>query len=192
MNHTNLQKPNLTDTNQKILREIHQLARTMDSAFEVPVIRKSFGIDAVAGLFPGFGDFITILPSLYIVWRAKSMDIPKEKLIEMLGNIIVDTATGSIPIMGDFFDFFWKSNIKNINIIHDHFGLPSYKQNREQSNLFSPSSDLVTEPQEIEPRELKPSILSFEQWLDSNPVLQNFTLEEQKEGYQNYLSSHHS
>ncbi|MEI6443904.1 MAG: DUF4112 domain-containing protein [Nostocales cyanobacterium ELA583] len=186
---TSTQTAALSSANQEILKEIHQVAKMMDSAFEIPGIRKSFGAEAVAGfILPGFGDIITILPSLYIIWRAKVMGLPNDKIIPMFSNIAVDTGVGLVPIVGDLFDFFWKANIKNINIIHTHFNLPFYNPNRKQSqqDTFQPqilSSD--ADPQVI----VKSSpTLPFDQWLKENPVMVHFTSEEQNEAYQEYLS----
>lgn len=199
MNQINQQKPVFTNAHESILKEIHQVAKMMDSFYEIPVIRKSIGIDAVVGLLPGFGDFVAVLPSLYILWRAKSMEIPNEKLIEMTGNIIFDTATGSLPIMGDLFDLFWQANIKNINIIHNHFGLPRYKPNQKQENLFSRPHQSYSEPPQFEQKtfeetqlQLSKSSLTFAQWIEANPAVKYFSLEEQEQGYQNYLNSQNS
>jgi hypothetical protein len=35
----------------------------------------------------------------------------------MLLNVGVDYAFGTMPILGDLFDFFWKSNKRNIRIL---------------------------------------------------------------------------
>ncbi|WP_052311096.1 DUF4112 domain-containing protein [Anabaena sp. PCC 7108] len=188
---TSVQKTALSSANQEILKELHQLAKMMDSAFEIPVIRKSLGAEAVAGLvLPGFGDIITILPSLYIIWRAKMMGLPNDKIIPMFSNIALDTGVGLVPIVGDLFDFFWKANIKNINIIHTHFNLPFYNPNRKQSQIDTVQPQILSadsEPQVIV-KSSPTKKLPFEQWLKENPVMVHFTSEEQNEAYQEYLS----
>ena len=34
----------------------------------------------------------------------------------MMTNVGIDTALGSIPLVGDAFDFAWKSNVKNLEL----------------------------------------------------------------------------
>jgi hypothetical protein len=41
----------------------------------------------------------------------------------MIGNVAVDTAIGAIPLAGDVFDVFFKSNERNLRIIHEHLGI---------------------------------------------------------------------
>jgi uncharacterized protein DUF4112 len=37
-----------------------------------------------------------------------------------MANVTVDTLLGSIPILGDLFDFAFKANMKNIQIYREH------------------------------------------------------------------------
>jgi hypothetical protein len=39
----------------------------------------------------------------------------------MAGNVAVDTGLGALPAVGDVFDMFWKSNLRNIALIEEHF-----------------------------------------------------------------------
>ena len=45
------------------------------------------------------------------------MNLPKRAILSMLANIVLDTTIGIIPVAGDIFDIFWKSNKRNMNII---------------------------------------------------------------------------
>ena len=40
-------------------------------------------------------------------------------IAQMATNIAIDFAIGSIPIVGDLFDFVWKANRKNVELIED-------------------------------------------------------------------------
>ena len=37
----------------------------------------------------------------------------------VLANVAIDTGLGTIPVVGDIFDIFFKSNLKNIDLLHD-------------------------------------------------------------------------
>ena len=42
-------------------------------------------------------------------------------IAKMLGNIILDTTIGEIPLLGDVFDLFYKSNSRNVQLMQEHF-----------------------------------------------------------------------
>jgi hypothetical protein len=45
--------------------------------------------------------------------------VPRIAVARMMSNIAIDTLVGSIPIVGDAFDFAYKSNLKNLRIYED-------------------------------------------------------------------------
>lgn len=94
-----------------------QLAWLMDSS--IGVGRFSFGLDALVGLIPGLGDVLTTMVSVLIVGRALQAGVHRAAILRMLVNLGIDTAVGSIPIVGDFFDFAYKANIKNMQIYRE-------------------------------------------------------------------------
>ncbi|MEB3163620.1 MAG: DUF4112 domain-containing protein [Prochlorothrix sp.] len=116
-----------SEAKAKILKEIEAIARFMDGAFEIPLLGQPIGADALAGLLPIGGDLLTAIVSGYIVVRAKMMGVPKAKIWQMIGNIVIDTLLGSVPIAGDAFDVYWKANFRNIDIVRTHFGLGPFK-----------------------------------------------------------------
>lgn len=105
------------------LRRMRGLARLMDTALRIPGTRFSFGADSLMGLIPGIGDFAGAAISLYIVNEARQIGVPKDKLLKMLVNIGFDAAAGSVPLVGDLFDVYFKSNRRNLELVLDHFGL---------------------------------------------------------------------
>ncbi|PWE54036.1 DUF4112 domain-containing protein [Metarhizobium album] len=105
------------------LRRMRGLARLMDTAFRIPGTRISFGADSIVGLLPGFGDLAGAAVSLFIVMEAKKLGLPKQKLLQMLVNIGFDAAVGSVPLIGDVFDVYFKSNRRNVDLVLDHFDL---------------------------------------------------------------------
>ena len=49
-----------------------------------------FGIDPLLGLVPGWGDFVSFLISLYLVWVALKLKLPGRKILRMLFNLSLD------------------------------------------------------------------------------------------------------
>ena len=89
----------------------------MDDMFRVPVLGSRFGLDPLLGLIPGLGDTITSLVSVYILVAAVRYRVPKVTLLRMGVNIGIDYVVGSLPVVGDVADAWWKSNRMNLNLL---------------------------------------------------------------------------
>ena len=91
----------------------------MDELFRVPVLGWRFGLDALIGLIPGAGDTATSLVSFYILAAAVRYRVPKITLLRMGLNFGLDYVFGSVPFVGDFFDAWWKSNRRNLDLLKE-------------------------------------------------------------------------
>ena len=96
---------------------LRDLARVLDEAIRIPGTNIRIGLDAILGLIPGGGDVAGGLFSAIIMLQAARMGAPTAVLARMLGNVVIDTAIGSIPLIGDVFDFAWRSNSKNVRLL---------------------------------------------------------------------------
>ena len=96
---------------------LERLSWLMDDLFRVPVLGWRFGLDALIGLVPGFGDTATSLVSFYILAAAVRYRVPKVTLARMGLNIAFDYIAGSLPFVGDLADAAWKSNHKNLDLL---------------------------------------------------------------------------
>ncbi|MDY8110747.1 DUF4112 domain-containing protein [Fulvimarina sp. 2208YS6-2-32] len=104
------------------LKRIGKVARLMDTAVRIPGTGIRFGGDAIVGLIPGIGDAGGGLISLWMINEARRLGMPNAKIVRMLANVGVDVGLGSIPLLGDAFDLYFKANRRNFDIIADHFG----------------------------------------------------------------------
>jgi hypothetical protein len=107
-------------TQAERLARLDRLARTMDAAFAIPGTKIKVGADAVLGLVPAVGDLVAKVASVYILYEAHQLGVPKFKLIRMSGNVLVDLVFGVVPLAGDVFDVFWRANMRNLGIVRDH------------------------------------------------------------------------
>ena len=98
-------------------KSLERLSWLMDDLIRVPVLGWRFGLDAIIGLIPAFGDTSTSLVSLYILASAVRYRVPKITLLRMGLNIAIDYAVGSLPVVGDLFDAWWKSNRMNLDLL---------------------------------------------------------------------------
>lgn len=102
------------------LTRLRRLAWLIDGAFGLPGTRFRFGINSIIGLLPIGGDAVLGMLSLYIVYEASRLGVPRHKLARMLANVGIEVVGGSVPILGDLFDMALKANLRNLKIVEDH------------------------------------------------------------------------
>lgn len=96
-----------------------QLAELLDSKFTIPNTRIRFGLDPLLGLIPGAGDWIGGVISVYFLFYAVTLRAESSVLWRMFINILLDVLIGSIPLLGDLFDVYWKANKRNAAILEE-------------------------------------------------------------------------
>lgn len=96
------------------------LALIMDEIIRVPGTNFRFGLDPLIGLIPGLGDTSSALVSAFALIQAVRVGVPKILLARMGLNILVNEVVGVIPVVGDAFSFWFKSNARNYEIIKNH------------------------------------------------------------------------
>ena len=114
------QLPDVSRDPQAVRNRVEAMEKVLERAFVIPGINRPIGIDSIVGLIPVVGDVVTALMGAYIVWEARNLGMSKLQLTRMAANVGIDTALGAIPFAGDIFDFFWRSNSKNLKIIRKH------------------------------------------------------------------------
>jgi len=103
-----------------VRRRIEAMEQLLERSFVIPGINRPVGLDAIAGLVPVVGDFVTAAMGAWIIWEANNLGLPKWKLWRMAGNVAFDTAIGAIPLAGDVFDLLFRSNSRNLRIVRRH------------------------------------------------------------------------
>lgn len=107
----------LNEKRVKIDEGLDNLSLYLDGLFRVPGTTWRFGLDSLIGLIPNVGDTLTMFPSFYILLAGVRYGVPKITLLRMAFNIGLDYVVGMIPFLGDAFDFVWKSNQQNMDLI---------------------------------------------------------------------------
>lgn len=103
--------------NAQRIRNIRRLTRLMEGVIKVPGTRWTFGIDPLLGLLPVGGDVLSMILSTYLIHEAWQLGAPRRLIARMMVNVATDTAIGAIPLLGDVFDFFYKSNTRNLRLL---------------------------------------------------------------------------
>lgn len=101
------------------LEKFERWSDALDSKFSVfgfPV-----GWDSILGLIPGVGDAVTVVPAAMMINAGYRNGIRKRALGRMAWNTGLDLAVGTIPLLGDLFDFAFKSHKKNARVLREEF-----------------------------------------------------------------------
>ena len=96
------------------------IAYIMDDVVRIPGTQFRFGLDPLLGLIPGIGDTSSALVSAFALIQAVRIGVPKILLMRMALNVLVNEVIGVVPVVGDAFSFWFKSNARNYEIIKHH------------------------------------------------------------------------
>jgi hypothetical protein len=105
-------------------KRLERLAWLLDNCIPIPGLNYRIGLDGIVGLIPGIGDALGAMLSSYIISESARLGAPKSILIKMAFNVAIDALLGAIPLLGDFFDFTWKANLRNVNLLHAYLEKP--------------------------------------------------------------------
>lgn len=99
------------------IRRVENIANLLDSQFRIPGTNFKLGWDGLIGLIPGIGDTITLIPQCYLLYEAIRLKVGWSVILKMLLNVLIDWLIGLIPVLGDFFDIVFKSNLRNAQLV---------------------------------------------------------------------------
>ncbi|MFD1468658.1 DUF4112 domain-containing protein [Hymenobacter caeli] len=103
------------------LRWVERVARLMDSQFRLPGTRFRFGLDPLLGLVPVVGDLSTTAVSVALLLTMLRHGASGAVAVRMALNILIDSVVGAIPVLGNVFDFTYKSNERNVALLRRHY-----------------------------------------------------------------------
>ena len=119
-----------TPSEDEVERQLEALSRWMDSVLRIPGVGWRIGLDPIIGAFFGVGDTVTSLVSLYMFTTAWRFGLSRITLTRMALNIAVDWLIGSIPIVGDLFDIWWKANVRNYELLRGRLDADAAQKRR--------------------------------------------------------------
>lgn len=114
------------------LEAARALARWLDAAFVIPGTRVRVGLDPLIGLIPGIGDAIGAAMGGYLILIASRLGVPPSVLTRMALNVGVETVIGAVPLVGDLFDFAWRANLRNVQLLETYLETPGATRRRSR------------------------------------------------------------
>jgi hypothetical protein len=101
------------------------LALIMDNFVRFPGTKARFGLDPIIGLLPGIGDVTSAIISALALIHAARCGLPKILLARLAMNILINELVGIIPGLGDAFSFWFKSNVRNYELLRQYSAAPT-------------------------------------------------------------------
>jgi uncharacterized protein DUF4112 len=100
--------------------EIQAIAWLLDGTFRVPGTSFRFGLDPIIGLVPAAGDLVSGAVGFYLIARAVQFGLPRIVVARMVANTVLDLVVGAVPLLGDLFDFAYRSNARNMQLFEEY------------------------------------------------------------------------
>ena len=89
----------------------------LDEVFFVPGTKFRFGLDPILSLVPVVGGAVPAALGWTILFDAIRLRAPIPVLTRMVFNAGIDWLIGSIPLIGNVFDFAWRCNTRNLKLL---------------------------------------------------------------------------
>jgi hypothetical protein len=101
-------------------RRIGRVTRLLDELISVPGTSVKVGLDPVIGVIPVVGDAVAAGVGAWLIAEAANFGVPRLVLGRMVLNLLVDLGIGAIPLLGDVYDLFFRSNSRNLELFRRH------------------------------------------------------------------------
>ncbi len=103
------------------MARLDALAKLMDSQFRIPGTQMRFGLDGLLGLIPYVGDLTGFVVSMILMATMVRRGAGVGIMLRMMSNFVLDALIGSIPLLGDLFDFGYKANRRNVQLLKAYY-----------------------------------------------------------------------
>ncbi len=115
---------------------LEKLAKILDDQFRIPGTNIRFGLDGIVGLIPYLGDISGFAVSGVLMHTMVKKGAGPWLMIRMMWNFVLDALIGIIPFVGDLFDFGYKANRRNVNLLKAYYADGKIKPNAKGSVAF--------------------------------------------------------
>ncbi len=110
-----------SDITEDDLKWLDSASQFLDNRFRIPGTEIRFGFDFLVGLIPGVGDVVSFGLSGLLLTAMARKGASGIVMLKMLGNILLDTLVGTVPVLGDIFDLSYRANRRNLALLREHY-----------------------------------------------------------------------
>lgn len=98
-------------------QQAEAIAHVLDDVVRVPATHMRIGADPLIGLIPVVGDAIATFLGAAILVIARQLNVPWRIVGTMAFNQFKNGLIGAVPIIGDVYSFYFKSNAVNAALL---------------------------------------------------------------------------
>ena len=107
------------------LRRLRDLSHLLDDSIPVPGTTYRIGVEPLIGLLPVVGDAVGMAISAYVFAVAARSGVPRATLGRIAVVLWLDALVGSVPLLGDLFDAYWKANLRSTDLLDARLADPA-------------------------------------------------------------------
>jgi hypothetical protein len=107
------------------LQRLRGLSHLLDDSIQVPGTEFRIGIEPLIGLLPVVGDGFGLAVSAYVFAVATRTGVPRATLARVAFVLWLDAVVGSVPVLGDLFDAYWKANLRSTRLLEARLADPA-------------------------------------------------------------------
>ncbi|NNE92405.1 MAG: DUF4112 domain-containing protein [Verrucomicrobiales bacterium] len=96
------------------------MAWLLDECIRIPGTNFRIGLDPIIGLIPGGGETVSTILGAVVLGQAGNRGIPFKSLVKMGGNMLLNAGVGALPVVGDAFSAWFKSNSRNYQMLREY------------------------------------------------------------------------
>ncbi|WVW86337.1 hypothetical protein I302_108381 [Kwoniella bestiolae CBS 10118] len=133
---------------QRLYNHIRTVAFWLDAAPVLADLGLPFraGLDDIISLVPIYGDLLSGVLQLYQVWLCFIFGVPRSILGYMILNVLLDVIVGLVPLLGDFLDNLFKSNLRNLALLEKWLLEDARAQRRYHILLMPEGNEFIPKP----------------------------------------------
>ncbi len=90
-----------------------KIAWVLDEFIRIPGTKFRIGLDPILGLIPGGGEILPSIVACFLLADARRHGLPFKLMLKMSGNVFLNAIFGAVPLLGDIFSAWFKSNSRN-------------------------------------------------------------------------------
>ena len=94
------------------------VAKWLDELLRIPGTNIKFGLDPLLAFVPGVGDFLSSSVSAVVIIESLRKGVAASVIVRMAMNMGVNAIFDAIPGIGPFLSVFFKSNSRNLMLLH--------------------------------------------------------------------------
>lgn len=111
-----------TPEQKEILKKLTKSKSTKERVKLFWKIMDTYGVDPIISLIPELGDaWVSIMATTYLLVEWKNMWLKRGDMMKIIWYQSADMLVGTIPLLGDISDMFFKANKRSAKIFEKHF-----------------------------------------------------------------------